>query len=206
MVALASNVRGRFVGGLIYAWAGFAVMWAFWVSFVIFLSEPRSLRTIWPLPTVDSAGTSGDPLVAALIDLSLIALFGMQHSLMARPWFKQQTLRLPAPFERCTYVHAANLTLFLLIIGWQPVSATVWEVPSGLAAHALWALFGVGWLILFLGAWSFGIRDLLGITQMHAWVQGGPSPRARLKTGRLYRWVRHPCTWASCSVSGLHHA
>jgi protein-S-isoprenylcysteine O-methyltransferase Ste14 len=59
-------------------------------------------------------------------------------------------------------------------------------------AAALWALFAAGWTILFLGAWSFGIRDLLGISQMQAWVEARPLSGPNLKTARLYRWLRHP--------------
>src|SRR3954465_9587054 len=115
MVTLAPNVRDRRVGGLVYAWPGFAVIWAFWVSFVIFLSEPRVVMAVWPLPTVDRANTSAQPVLAAFVDLFLIGLFGLQHSVMARPWFKERVLSMAPPFERCTYVHAANLVLFLLI-------------------------------------------------------------------------------------------
>ena len=59
------------------------------------------------------------PSAAALIDLGLIALFGLQHSVMARPWFKKQVMRMPAAFERCTFVHMANFSLFALILFWQ---------------------------------------------------------------------------------------
>jgi hypothetical protein len=95
--------------GPIYAWSGFVVMWAFWTSFVIFLADPRWAAD-WPLPTVDRGGIGLHAALAALADLALIALFGLQHSVMARPWFKTTVMaRLPAAFERCTYVHAANL-------------------------------------------------------------------------------------------------
>ena len=120
-------------------------------------------------------------------------LFGLQHSVTARPWFKERIVgRLPPPFERCTYVHMANLALFALIALWQPIPSEVWNVGSVFAREAMWALFAIGWIILFLGAWSFGIRDLLGIRQMQAWAHGEPQPRRQLKTGWLYRWLRHP--------------
>ena len=91
-------------------------MWAFWPAFVVFLCEPRQLLSWWPLPTIDRAETLLHPLPAALIDLGLVALFGVQHSVMARPWFKRQIMRMPVAFERCTYVHMANLALFALIL------------------------------------------------------------------------------------------
>jgi protein-S-isoprenylcysteine O-methyltransferase Ste14 len=179
--------------GLVYAWAGFAVMWTSWISFVVFLADPR-WAAHWPLPTVDRGGIAPalHPALAALADLALIALFGLQHSVMARPWFKTTVMaRLPAAFERCTFVHAANLALLALILLWQPIPIEIWHAPAPLRA-VLWVAFTAGWLILLIGALSFGIFDLLGITQMRAWYRGLPLPTPRLKTGLLYRWLPHP--------------
>ena len=78
--------------GLLYAWSGFVVMWTVWISFVVFLSEPHRLLLRWPLSTVDHGGSVQEPWAAALIDISLVALFGLQHSVMARPWFKRTAI------------------------------------------------------------------------------------------------------------------
>jgi protein-S-isoprenylcysteine O-methyltransferase Ste14 len=146
----------------------------------------------WPLPTVERGGIGLHAVLAALADLALIALFSLQHSVMARPWFKTTVMAgLPAAFERCTYVHAANLALFTLIVFWQPIPIEIWFAPSPVR-EILWVAFAAGWLILLFGALSFGIFDLLGIAQMRAWYRGGSPPRQRLKTGLLYRWLRHP--------------
>jgi protein-S-isoprenylcysteine O-methyltransferase Ste14 len=177
--------------GPVYAWSGFAVMWAFWVSFVVFLADPR-WAAHWPLPTVESGGIALHPALAALADMALIALFGLQHSVMARSWFKTTVMaRLPAAFERCTFVHAANLALFALILFWQPIPIEIWHAPSPLR-EVLWAAFAAGWLILLFGVLSFGIFDLLGIAQMRAWYRGLSPLTPRLKTGLLYRWLPHP--------------
>ena len=187
MVTLTPALRHRSPVGLVYAWGGFAIMWAFWVSFVVFLIEPRVVLSFWPSPTVDQGSSLRPPLVAAGIDTLLIALFGAQHSIMARPWFKG-LLAVPAAFERCTYVHAANLALFLLILCWQPIPSPVWHIRDIAAAGALWVLFAAGWAILFLGAWSFGIRDLLGLSQMQSWLESRPQygPRLITMVVRLY--------------------
>lgn len=178
--------------GLAYAWSGFAVMWSFWVLFVIFLADPPWAVKFWPLPTVDAGGSANHYGIAATFDVLLISLFGLQHSAMARPWFKQRILgRLPAAFERCTFVHAANVALLTLIILWQPIPIEVWNVGPPWRA-ALWLLFAAGWAILLLGALSFGILDLLGVEQMRAWANGVAPERPRLKTGFVYRWLRHP--------------
>jgi methanethiol S-methyltransferase len=63
-------------------------MWAFWVSFVVFLAEPRQVLAWWPLPTVDHSESLAHPAFAALVDLALVMLFGLQHSVMARPWLR----------------------------------------------------------------------------------------------------------------------
>jgi methanethiol S-methyltransferase len=176
----------------LYAWSGFAIMWLFWVCFVIFLSEPRTLVRWWPLPTIDDEPSSLPASIAAIIDIALIALFGLQHSLMARPWFKQTVMRMPPPFERCTYVHMANAALFTLILAWQPLPQPIWTIDNGLGRPLVWALFASGWLILFLGACSFGIRDLLGVTQMQAWTEQAQVPPPQMKTGFLYKYLAHP--------------
>jgi methanethiol S-methyltransferase len=151
------------------------------------------------------------PWEAAIVDIALIALFGTQHSVMARPWFKQNVIAwMPLAFERGTYVHLANAALFTLIVFWQPIPIEVWRIRGGLLEDAAWGAFAAGWIMLFLGAWSFGIGDLLGIAQMRAWVSGREYTR-RLKTGRLYRWLRHPmyigvllAVWATPRLSLGH--
>ena len=103
--------------GIAYAWLGIGIMWAFWVCFALFLASPGKLLGHWPFPTVDHGGFVGSPWLAAAINIVLISLFGLQHSVMARPWFKVRVMSaLPEPFIRCTYVHTANLCLFTLII------------------------------------------------------------------------------------------
>ena len=175
-----------------YAWAGVAIMWAFWLSFVVFLAEPRQVLGWWPMPTVDRIRSAEQPALAALIDLALVALFGMQHSVMARPWFKQHVMNwIPDGLERSTYVHMANTALFVLILFWQPITLEVWNVDDGPARDVLWLLFAAGWVILLLGAWSFGMRELLGVEQVRAWTEGCRHA-PRLKTGFLYQWLRHP--------------
>ena len=211
MVSLSPTTTERPALALAYAWAGVAIMWAFWASFVIFLSEPRQVLAWWPLPTVDRTNSATYPALAAIIDVTLVMLFGLQHSVMARPWFKQRVMpRMPEPLQRVTYVHMANAALFLLILCWQPIPTEIWNVDDTPAREPLWLLFAAGWIILFLGAWSFGIRELLGIDQVMAW-RDGRRHTPRLKTGFLYRWLRHPMyvgvllgTWATPRMSVGH--
>jgi protein-S-isoprenylcysteine O-methyltransferase Ste14 len=211
MVSLAPLTHERPGFALASAWAGVAITWVFWVSFVIFLAEPRQVLAWWPLPTVDHTDLAGHPAIAALVDLALVMLFGLQHSVMARPWFKQRVMvRMPEPLQRVTYVHMANLTLFLLILVWQPIPLEIWNIKDTPARDALWLLFAAGWVILFVGAWSFGMRELLGIDQVMAWREGRRHV-PRLKTCFLYRWLRHPMyvgvllgVWATPRMSVGH--
>ncbi len=208
---LVPKTHDRAPFALAYAWAGVAIMWCFWVSLVIFLAEPRQVVAWWPLPTVDRGGADQPPMFAALIDLALVTLFGLQHSVMARPWFKQRVMsKIPPAMERSTYVHMANAALFSLILFWHPIPAEIWNIEDGPARNAVWLLFAAGWVILFLGAWSFGMRDLLGIEQARASIDGR-GHAARLKTGFLYRWLRHPMyagvllgVWATPRMSAGH--
>jgi protein-S-isoprenylcysteine O-methyltransferase Ste14 len=197
--------------GLAYAWSAFAIMWAFWICFVVFLASPAQLVRFWPLPTVDQGGAIASPLPAAMLDLVLIALFGLQHSLMARPWFKASWAAANPAFERCTFVHMANAALFALIVLWQPIPIEIWSLPRGFLRDGMWLLFTLGWVILFAGAWSFGIYDLLGIDQMRRWSQGKPPAAYRLKTRQLYTWLRHPMyvgvllgVWATPRMTAGH--
>lgn len=192
MVSLTPITSAGRTFALAYAWAAVAIMWAFWVGFVIFLAEPPQVLGWWPLPMVDQIGSAEQPTtLAALIDLALVALFGLQHSIMARLWFKQHFMKwIPEGLERSTYVHTANTALFVLILFWQPITLKVWNV-EGTARDLLWLLFAAGWIILFLGAWSFGMRELLGVEQVRAWSDGRHHA-SRLRTGLAYQWLRHP--------------
>ena len=193
---LARHVRrtpSQVVAAQAFAWSGFAIMWLFWISFVVFLADRPRIVRFWPLPTINGGGVDDHVSTASITNLALIALFGVQHSVMARPWFKAWwASSVPAAFQRCAFVHMANLTLLTLIVLWQPIPTVLWTAPDGVAHDAIRVLFVLGWMMLFAGAWSFGIFDLLGIGQMRAWCRGQHYGNDRLRTGRLYRWLRHP--------------
>lgn len=183
--------RSEVAWGAIYAWAGFAIMWPVWLCFIVLLANPKWALRHWPLPTVDGPARGLGMWTSVLVDLGLVAIFGLQHSLMARPWFKSRVLgNLPPAFVRCTYVHAANLALFALVALWQPIPIEVWSIPSP-GRELMHVAFVSGWLLLLVSALSFGILELLGIEQMRAWARGVP-PTQRLRTGRVYRWMSHP--------------
>jgi protein-S-isoprenylcysteine O-methyltransferase Ste14 len=129
---------------------------------------------------------------AAAIDLLLLLLFAIQHTVMARPWFKRHWTRLvPAPAERATFVLAANLLLALLFWLWRPIGGTVWNV-SGPGAGALWAVYAAGWALAISSTFLISHSDLFGLRQ--AWLQVRHvrySPPPFTERG-LYKRIRHP--------------
>ncbi|MBK7403677.1 MAG: isoprenylcysteine carboxylmethyltransferase family protein [Phycisphaerales bacterium] len=141
--------------------------------------------------TLDSAprGSFG-PAVA--IDLALLGLFAIQHSVMARPTFKRWWTRIvPAAAERSTYTLFSSLALIALYALWQPIGGVVWSV-SGAGRLALYALGGAGWAIVLLASFLINHFDLFGLRQSWLFFRGREYTRLVFKTPWLYSFVRHP--------------
>jgi methanethiol S-methyltransferase len=163
--------------------------------------------------TVDRGGEIGPILLAAVVNLALIALFGLQHSVMARSGFKRAWTRIVAkPIERSVYVLAASLALILLFAMWRPIPAVVWSVENPAGAAILWALFGLGWLIVLVSTFLISHFELFGLAQAwgHARALAEPAPPV-LRTPLFYRHVRHPlysgfflAFWATPQMSAGH--
>ena len=164
------------------------------------------------LPTHVDKGLAAPPVLAAVIDLALIALFGVQHSVMARPWFKARWTRIvPQPVERSVYCLAAAAVLCLLYAFWHPIGGTVWDVANPAGRTVLWVLFGVGWAIVFISTWLISHFELFGLAQVWRHWRGSEAPAATLTTPAFYRIVRHPlysgfllAFWATPTMSYGH--
>ena len=130
--------------------------------------------------------------VAAAIDLLLLLLFAVQHTVMARPWFKRRWTRVvPEPAERATFVLAASLALALLFWLWRPIGGTAWSL-SGPGAAGLWAVYAAGWVVAVRSTFLISHSDLFGLRQawLHARrVRYSPPP---LTERSMYRRIRHP--------------
>lgn len=163
---------------------------AFFASFLYLIAFTAGLDQ---LPTHVDKGLTATPAVAALIDLGLIAFFGIQHSVMARPGFKAAWTRMiPASMERSVYCLAAAVCLTILFAFWHPIEGTIWSVANEGARMAIWALFLLGWTILFIATWLISHFELFGLAQ--AWRHSrriAPSQQP-FRTPFLYSWVRHP--------------
>ena len=142
--------------------------------------------------TVDRGPAASLP-VAVLIDLALIALFGVQHSVMARAPFKVAWTRIvPKPIERSMYVLLASLCLILLFLFWRPIPTLLWSVSSPGGATALWALFGLGWLIVLVSTFLINHFELFGLRQVWSHAGGDEIPAPVFRTPFFYKRVRHP--------------
>jgi protein-S-isoprenylcysteine O-methyltransferase Ste14 len=161
----------------------FLGLWVYTIGFMSNLFVPKSIDT----------GSRGPFWSAVLVDLGLVALFALQHSLMARASFKRLWTRLiPKPVERSTYVLFTCLALGLLYWQWWPLPALVWDIQFQPARWLLWALFALGWLLVFAAARMISSGHLFGISQVKKFLHGKPVTSPEFQTPGLYRYLRHP--------------
>jgi methanethiol S-methyltransferase len=131
--------------------------------------------------------------VALAIDALLLTIFAVQHSLMARPWFKERwTLIVPWAIERSTYVLCASLALLLLFWQWRPIGLPIWSVENPVARAALWTMFAGGWATVLVVTFLINHFDLFGLRQVWLPLVGKPYVRVSFRTPLPYRFVRHP--------------
>ncbi len=144
------------------------------------------------LKTVDS-GAAGGAWLATLVDLPLLALFGVQHSVMARRGFKEWWTKIvPHPVERSTYVLATNLVIALFIWQWRPIPGLIWSVDDRIAQYLLLGLAGIGWGTALLATFLINHFELFGLQQVFNHWRGRSVEPPSFSTPMLYRFVRHP--------------
>ena len=171
-----------FIYGLT-AYSVFFVTILYAIGFVMGLVVPK---------TIDS-GADTSATEAVIINLLLMSLFAVQHSVMARQQFKQWwTQYVPKPVERSTYVLLASLSLGLLFWQWRPMPAIVWQIAAPDIAVAIATLAWFGWMIVFTSTFLINHFELFGLHQVANNLVGREMPAPRFRTPLYYKFVRHP--------------
>jgi methanethiol S-methyltransferase len=147
----------------------------------------------FPVPKTIDSGVPGPTGLAIVVDGVLLALFGLQHSVMARPGFKRAWTRLvPASIERSTYVLASTIVLAAIMYFWQPIPTPVYDLGYGPLGDAARVLYLVGYGIVLYTSFLIDHFDLFGLRQVVLRAMGRPYTEKRFKTPTLYKLIRHP--------------
>lgn len=162
------------------------------------------------LSTLDIGSTS----MAVLIDLGLIALFGIQHSVMARQGFKQKLVKIvPPAAERATYMLSTGIVTAIALYFWQPLPGTLWNIENTYVQITLWSFYALGWSYLFIATFVTNHFELMGLRQVFLYFQNKPHNNLPFTRKFMYRYSRHPMMlgfligmWAVPVMSATHFA
>jgi methanethiol S-methyltransferase len=180
----------------------FVVAFLYAIGFVGNLAVPRSV----------DHGINASIGEAVLVNLVLLGLFGVQHSVMARPGFKRWWTRIvPTPIERSTYVVFASVVLLVLYWQWRTMPAVIWDVRKPAGCLVVWSAFWLGWAIVFASTFMINHFDLFGLRQVYLAWRGKPYTELDFRTHLFYRLVRHPLMlgfiiafWAAPTMTAGH--
>jgi protein-S-isoprenylcysteine O-methyltransferase Ste14 len=162
------------------------------VFFVVFLYGIGFIGNFWVPKSMDSP-REVSLTTALLVNLGLLGLFAVQHSVMARPWFKRWWTRIvPESAERSTYVLFSSLCLAVLFWYWQPMGGVIWDIESPAGINAMYIVYGAGWLLLLYTTFLINHFDLFGLRQGWLHLRGKPYTSVPFRSPWLYRQVRHP--------------
>jgi protein-S-isoprenylcysteine O-methyltransferase Ste14 len=183
------------------------------VFFATFLYLAGFIGNLFVPVTLDGTPRVG-LLEGLLTNLGLIALFAVQHSVMARPAFKRWLTRfIPAAAERSTYVLASSVALIAMVALWEPLGGVVWQIDNPAGRAIAWSVFAAGWLLVLVATFLINHFDLFGLRQVWLHLRGKPYTALRFATPWLYRQVRHPlyvgwlmAFWATPTMTLTHLA
>ena len=172
---------------MLFALVAYAIFFATFLYLIAFVGN------IAVVPRTVDIGPAAPVATAVAIDVALIALFGLQHSIMARQGFKAWWTRvIPVPAERSVYVLMASAALIILMGFWRPIDGMVWSVTNPLGETVLWALFALGWGIVLLSTFLLNHFELFGLQQAWFHMRGRQAEPHQLRQPMLYKWVAHP--------------
>ena len=145
------------------------------------------------LPKTIDSGLQGPLAKSLIINIALIALFGLQHAVMARKGFKKAIIKIiPAAAERSTFVLMTGIVLSLILWQWRPIPITVWNIQNEIAQFAIYGLFWGGWALLVFASFLINHFELFGLQQIWLNLIKKPIPKINFKQPFLYKIVRHP--------------
>ena len=191
---------------MLFAILCYAIFFATFLYLIVFVGD-----FLFATVTVDT-GPQAPAAVAAIIDVALIALFGLQHSVMARPRFKAWWTKIvPPPIERSVFVLAASLALVILFLCWRPIDIVVWDVRNPILHDLIWVLFWAGWATVLVSTFLINHFELFGLQQAWIHVRGHQAAKPELRQPGFYRWVAHPlysgfflAFWAAPQMTAGH--
>ena len=176
----------RRVLGFIYgviAYAGFMAWMVYMIGFLGHFAVPKS---------VDS-GSVGPVGTAIFVNFLMILIFGIQHTIMARPAFKQWwTQFIPKSLERSTFVFIADIIMWVMIWQWRPIEGVIWHVQNTMAANILIGISLLGWVAVVLSSFMINHFELLGLEQVWHYLRGTEPKKITFKLRGFYKHVRHP--------------
>ena len=191
---------------LLFSLIAYAIFFATFLYLIVFVGDlPFGAQTI-------DRGPDAPLATAVVIDLALIALFGLQHSVMARQGFKRAWTRIvPEHLERSVYVLGASAALIIMFLVWRPIPIVVWDVTGTVFELPLWFLFATGWLIVLLSTFLINHFELFGLQQAWFKMRGREAQPHQLRQPFFYRWVAHPlysgffiAFWATPKMTAGH--
>lgn len=186
---------------------------AYLLFLVVFLYAIAFVGDLGVVPkTIDRGGPQASMAAALVANLALLGLFAVQHSVMARQWFKKRWTRIvPWHLERSTYVLVATAVLALVMWQWRPMPEVVWSVEQQVAAGVLEIVFWAGWALVFAATFWIDHFELFGLRRVWSHLRGEEHEPPSFQTPALYRYVRHPlylgflmAFWATPTMTAGH--
>jgi protein-S-isoprenylcysteine O-methyltransferase Ste14 len=187
--AISQDTKGSPIAGITAFFYGLVAYLVFFGTFLYAIGFVSGLL----VPKTIDTGTVVPMTEALIVNILLMSLFAVQHSVMARRQFKEWwTQYVPKSVERSTYVLLASLVLILLVWQWRPMPTVLWQIDNPQIAMAVSGLSLVGWLVVLTSTFLINHFELFGLHQVANNLAGHPMPTPRFRTPLFYKFVRHP--------------